>query len=147
MSTKKKQVCVDIKSTQSTDIDSDTTEFFTYGELKPIDGGKGGYSLVYNESDMMGYKDSKVILSIDKNNMVTMKRKGRASTNLIIESGRKHHCHYGTEYGDFIVGITADEIRSELSEQGGELYLKYTVDVNSSLMCRNEMKIQVRERL
>ena len=61
------------------------------------------------------------------------------------ERGKKHHCHYGTEFGDFMIGVCTDEIRNELEETGGDIYLKYTLDINSSYMSENEMFINVKE--
>lgn len=77
--------------------------------------------------------------------MVTMTRSGKAISSLFIEKGKKHHCHYGTEFGDFMIGVCTDEIRNELEETGGEIYLKYTLDINSSYMSENEMFINVKE--
>lgn len=64
---------------------------------------------------------------------------------LVHRKGKKHHCHYGTEFGDFMIGVCTDEIRNELAETGGEIYLKYTLDINSSYMSENEMFINVKE--
>lgn len=65
--------------------------------------------------------------------------KERQSHQLLVHrKGKKHHCHYGTEFGDFMIGVCTDEIRNELAETGGEIYLKYTLDINSSYM--SEMK-------
>ena len=76
---------------------------------------------------------------------VTMMRSGKAMSTLIIERGKKHHCHYGTEFGEFMIGISTDEIKNGLSESGGDIYLKYTLDINSSFMSENEMFINVKE--
>lgn len=138
---KEKDVCITIKSTQIVNSESDTTELFTIGKM-----GKSGegYSITYEESEATGFEGSNVTLSVS-DDTVTMLRQGRSMSNLIIERGKKHHCHYGTEFGDFIVGINTDKITSTLTDDGGDLYLKYTIDINSSFMSQNEMFINIRE--
>jgi uncharacterized beta-barrel protein YwiB (DUF1934 family) len=103
---------------------------------------RGCYTLSYDESVATGFAGNKVSLDITGDNMVVMRRHGGNSpTSLIIEKGKKHHCHYGTPYGDFMVGISADDVRCNLDESGGDMYFKYTIDVNSTLMSVNEMFI------
>jgi uncharacterized beta-barrel protein YwiB (DUF1934 family) len=139
-----KDVCIDIKSTQFAEDERDVTELFTYGRLKR-GRDRSKYKIIYDESEATGFEGT-VTLDVTGNDMVTLYRSGDALSNLIIEKGKKHHCHYGTPFGDFMVGITADEIRSELDDSGGNLYLKYTVDINSSYMSETEMNISIKER-
>jgi uncharacterized beta-barrel protein YwiB (DUF1934 family) len=141
-----KNVCIDIKSTQFAEDERDVTELFTYGRLKRGRGkDKNRYKITYEESHATGFDGSTVTLDVDGSDMVRMHRSGDARSSLIIEKGKKHHCHYGTPFGDFMVGVTADEIRSELDENGGRLYLKYTLDINASYMSETEMQINVKE--
>ena len=66
-----------------------------------------------------------------------------SNSNLIVETGKKHHCHYGTPFGDFTVGIYAHTIENTLDATGGRLYLKYTVDINSSYISDNEIYLTI----
>ncbi len=137
----KKNVCITIKSTQTVDQDKDSTELFTFGAMEQTE---NGFRLYYDESEATGFEGSSVMLEVT-DDMVTMTRSGKAISSLFIERGKKHHCHYGTEYGDFMIGVCTDEIRNELEETGGDIYLKYTLDINSSYMSENEMFINVKE--
>lgn len=139
-----KDVCINIKSIQSSDENEDVTELFTYGKLSKSND-DGEYRISYEESDAMGFEGCNVDLDIAENSVKLM-RSGNAISNLIIEKGKKHHCHYGTPYGDFMIGVSADEIKSTITENGGDLYLKYTIDVNSGLLSENEMYINIKER-
>ena len=137
-----KDVYITIKTVQKAEDEQDTTELFTIGRFNK---GRDKFTVSYDESEATGFEGCTVKLEVT-DGMVTMTRFGsKAMTNLVIEKGRKHHCHYGTPYGDFMVGITADEIRSELSSKGGDLYLKYTIDINSSFMSENEMSVNIKE--
>ncbi len=137
----KKNVCITIKSTQTVDEEKDTTELFTFGAMEQFD---GGFRLHYDESEATGFEGSSVTLEVS-DNMVTMTRSGKVISSLFIEKGKKHHCHYGTEFGDFMIGVCTDEIRNELKSTGGDVYLRYTLDINSSYMSENEMHINVKE--
>lgn len=139
-----KDVCINIKSIQSSDENKDVTELFTCGKLSKSET-DGEYHISYEESDAMGFEGCNVTLDITDNSVKLM-RSGNAVSNLIIERGKKHHCHYGTPYGDFIIGIRADEIKNTINENGGDLYLKYTIDINSGLLSENEMYINIKER-
>ncbi|MBQ7834166.1 MAG: DUF1934 domain-containing protein, partial [Ruminiclostridium sp.] len=54
-------------------------------------------------------------------------------------------CLYGTPYGDFMMGINAFEVRNELTSDGGKLYLKYSIDINSDFVSENELDITIRK--
>lgn len=139
-----KDVCINIKSTQKSEKDFDTTELFTFGKFSRGRNEKNKYKVCYEESDATGFAGSSVTLEIS-DDVVTMLRTGTSLSNLIIEKGKKHHCHYGTPYGDFMIGICTDEIKSSINDDGGDLYLKYTIDINSSFMSENEMFINIKE--
>jgi len=143
----KKDVSINIKSVQVAENECDTTELFTCGRFFRKKGGHQcrNYTLSYNESEVTGYAGSKISLDVTGDNMVVMKRSGEASASLIIEKGKKHHCHYGTPFGDFMVGISADDVRCNISDTGGDMYLKYTIDINSTLMSENEMYIDFKD--
>lgn len=137
-----KEVYLTIKSVQSDDDDQDTIELFTIGKMSGTD---GKYTFKYNESKATGFEGSHVTLNVESDSLITLIRSGKSSANLIIEKGKKHHCHYNSEYGyGFMMGISADEVRNELSDEGGDLYFKYTIDINSSFVSVNELFVNVK---
>ena len=136
----KKKVLINLTSIQTVDKESTQTELITEGKLEAIE---GGFVIAYDESEATGFKGSKTILTCKGNEWASVDRVGKSSSNLIIEQGTKHHCHYGTPFGDFTVGIYAHSIINELDSNGGKLYLKYTVDINSSYISDNEILIVI----
>lgn len=119
---------------------TDESELFTRGEFRMH---KGAYYIDYDESEATGFEGSHAQLQVDKERM-TMTRTGTTFSNLVFENGVRHFCHYGTEFGDCMVGITTQELSSSLDENGGVVHLKYSVDVNSGLMTENEITIKVK---
>ena len=82
-------------------------------------------------------------LKID-NGLMTMTRTGAVFSSLIFENGKRHYCQYGTEYGDCMIGISTTDMKNKLDENGGEIYVKYTIDVNAGLMATNEITVSVK---
>ena len=76
---------------------------------------------------------------------VTLSRYGARRGQLIIEKGRRHLCNYDTGYGSMMIGIFSNEITSSLTDEGGEVYFQYSLDINSSLASENEVLINIRE--
>lgn len=136
-----KDVLITLKSIQTDGKDKMETELITAGTYFKND---DGFSISYLESEATGFEGSTTLLKTQGNNQVIMERSGKASANLVIEKGKKHHCHYGTPYGDFMVGILAGDIKSTLTDQGGDLYFKYVIDINSSYISDYEMFINIK---
>lgn len=127
---------------QTADGSTDSSELFTSGEFREHG---GSWFIDYDETEATGYDGSHVQLRIGRTDeMITLTRTGKAFSSLVFENGKRHFCHYGTEYGDCMIGISTNEMRRNMTEDGGEVYFKYTIDVNSGLMLTNEITINVR---
>ncbi len=123
----------------------DIIELRTEGKYRPVvsPDGKSGWEITYEDTETTGFAGSTTVITCYGSEYASMERSGNAQTNLIIESTRKHHCHYGTEYGDMMIGIYTHKIINRLTDDGGELYFKYTIDANSVLLSNNEIYISV----
>lgn len=138
---KAKDVNITLISTQSDGKDKQSTELFTKGKLFIKE---SGIVISYEESEATGFEGSVTTLEIYSENKVVMERKGAASSQLIIEKGKKHFCRYGTPYGDFTIGVNASEIKSNLDENGGKLRFCYVLDINASYLGDFEIDIEVK---
>ena len=103
------------------------------------------FFISYDESAATGFEGDVTSLMIEADKKVTMSRQGSSNTQLIIECGRRHLSHYNTMFGGFTVGINADKIQNSLGENGGELKLCYSLDLNASDLSVNELNITVKE--
>ena len=99
----------------------------------------------YEESETTGMEGSNMQLRISPEHMVSIIRTGNYQTHLVVQAGKKHFCHYETPFGDFTVGISAKFVHDALTEDGGSLELRYTVDSNSTLLSDNEILIHVKK--
>ena len=136
----KKDVSIKLISRQSDGENNEETELFSQGEYEKID---GGYKISYDETEATGFEGSTTSLTVT-NNKVVMDRYGKVSSNLIVELGTKHHCVYGTPYGDFMIGVNATSIVSNLDDNGGKLDFHYVIDINSSYLGDFDISVEVK---
>lgn len=138
----KKEVLISIKGIQKTEDQQDTTELFTQGQFYKRN---DSYYITYQESQATGFDGSTTILKVDRDRKVTFLRNGTARTQLVVEPGKRNIGHYGTPMGNLAIGVCAHRISSTLTDEGGELYFSYSLDINSSLISNNEVSIKVTE--
>lgn len=136
----KRQVQLKLRSILETDGEHSETELLTDGTMEQ---NGNDFVLSYEDSDATGFEGATTTITAQDKNLVSIVRCGTANSNLVIETGKKHYCLYGTPFGDITVGIFTHKIENSLSENGGSLYLKYTIDVNSSYMSDNEIYLDV----
>lgn len=135
----KQQIQLKLRSVLYADEERTETELLTEGTMEQTD---GKFILSYEDSDATGFEGATTTITAENDSVVSIVRTGTANSNLVIETGKKHHCLYGTPYGDITVGVFTHKIENDLSENGGKLYLKYTIDVNSAYMSDNEIYIE-----
>ena len=138
----KKDVLISIKGVYNTEDDKDVIELFTTGQYYKKD---GCYYICYEESEATGFEGSSTTLKVDAEKMVTLERCGTANSQLIVEQGVRHQCCYDAGYGDLVVGVIGSRIKSSLTDKGGNLEVKYSLDINSMYASENEMHINIKE--
>lgn len=125
--------------------EDETVELMTRGDLV-LRG--GNYYITYKETETTGYAGCTTTLkAAADSSRVSMLRFGKAAgagTQLLIEKGRRNLCHYETGYGSMTLGVMADEICCELSEEGGVLRFAYLLDAGTNeLVSRNRLEVTV----
>lgn len=142
---KEKKVTITLKSISRAGGMPDVIELITEGTLRKAElSGTSGWEISYDDSDVTGFDGSVTTVSCFGETYASMRRDGSAESHLIMEQARRHHCLYGSEYGSVTMGIYAKRIINRMTENGGELYLKYTIDMNSALVSENEVYLDVR---
>lgn len=84
------------------------------------------------------------ILKINDNKKVTLIKKGRERSRLLLEKGKRHQCIYDTGMGTMTIGVFANTIDAQFTDQGGTLEIGYTLDINSGLTSLNKIFIKVK---
>ena len=137
-----KDVLIDITGTQTVDGSTDVIEFTTEGQYYKY---RGRYHVRYPEHITTGLDGITTTLKIGET-CVSLSRRGRMSSELTVERDRRHVCHYDTGFGLFSVGVFGKTIRSTLDEGGGELVMRYAIDIDMTHQSDNEIKITVRDK-
>ncbi len=120
----------------------DVTEFTTEGVFERFE---NGCRIVYDESDMIGAENVKSEVIIENGTKAEVSRTGPVSSRMTVEKGKRHSCFYSTPEGDFTIGIFGEAVTAKFKELKGEIYMSYTIDVNSSLISENKMEIKIKE--
>ena len=133
---------IKINGTMDQDGESDRVELKTRGSFIKKN---GSFFISYNETEATGYKGCVTTVKIeDGGDKVSMLRFGSAPSQLIIEKGKRHVCHYDTGAGAMSLGIAADEIDMHLHDEGGRVKFSYLLDVDSQSVSRNVVDITVK---
>lgn len=103
------------------------------------------YFITYQETEATGYKDCITTVKLEGLNKVSMLRFGPTPSQLVIEKGKRHVCHYDTGTGALSLGVAADEIESRLNSRGGRLKFSYMLDVDAASISRNIVDITVKQ--
>ena len=99
----------------------------------------------YTDSAATGFEGCETTLCITPG-LIRLRRSGSSESELLLETGKHHMCHYGTPIGDLTVGVRTERIDDRLQETGGTLRFSYSLDLNSGFFAANDLKITVREK-
>lgn len=137
------KILLEIKGTQRIDNQQDKIELTTVGTLEET---ADAYIIKYTEEQEPPKAPLNVCIKIDKNEKsVEMTRSGAFNSCLIIEKSKRNLCHYGTEYGDILMGISGHTIEGEYIKEKGKFIFSYDIDMNGALVSRNEVRISFRK--
>lgn len=135
----KNNVTISLTSIQIQDDDKNETELFT----KAVVSKSGGCDVIsYEDTQATGFEGSVTTIKVKGNESASIIRKGTANSVLSLETGRKHYCQYGTPYGNIQIGVYTHSINNTIAENG-RLYLRYTLDMNSSHLSDNEIIMKI----
>lgn len=118
------------------------TQMITHGSLT---GGPEDYTLCFREM-LDDESECTTHVNVKNRKCVTLLRSGAYNSELMIEQGRRHNCHYATPYGDLMVGVFAKSVDSRVNVSGGKLRLHYTVDFYGSPTTEKILVVDVSPR-
>ncbi len=138
-----KDVLINIHSKQFIEgaPEAESMELKTVGKFGIKD---GKTYITYDDSAAFEATDVTTIVKVN-GGQVSLQRTGQVTGRLVVEKGQRHLCCYNTAAGSMMVGIFGELVENNLTENGGALVMRYTIDINSGLVSRNEVKISVKE--
>ncbi len=131
-----------IKSKISRGDDAENIELTTRGSYLFKN---GHYFITYNESETTGFAGTTTTVKVaEDESRVAMLRFGKNASQLLIQRGQRNLCHYETGVGSLTLGVTANEITSDLTQEGGTVRFDYMLDAGTAeLMSQNGLEITV----
>lgn len=137
-----KEVLISIKGMQTYEgTPPDVMELVTKGRLAR----EGeGYTLSYQESELTGLEGTLTTIQVE-GEQVTLLRVGEFNSQLVFQEGRRHLSMYNTPYGAMAIGVNTRHLLANLTDQGGDIEVDYTIEVDHALAGRNIFRINVKE--
>ena len=117
----------------------DVIELVTEGRLAR-DG--ESYTLSYQESELTGLEGTLTTIQVDRE-QVTLMRVGEFNSQLVFQEGRRHFSMYNTPYGAMTIGVNTRHLLAQLTDQGGDIEVDYSVEVDHALAGRNAVQIEI----
>lgn len=134
------EIMISLTSIQWQDKEKCETELITRAEFSMDN---GCCVIKYNDTEATGFEGSVTTIRVDDNKNASITREGTANSLLSLETGKKHFCQYGTPFGNMQIGVFTHQICNNLCDNG-VLYLKYTIDLNSSYLSDNEVILKIK---
>ena len=103
---------------------------------------EGTYSLRFEEMFDEGVRSETTVTAL-RPGCVTVVHRGDITTDLTVELGKRHVSHYITPYCELMIGIDALAIEDNMTEQGGSLKLRYSIDYFAAAAAMKEITIEV----
>lgn len=135
-------VIIAMKSAQIINDDRTETELTTEGVFQL----SGDTAVMrYTDSEATGFEGSVTEVQVTGTQLASISRTGSATSHLVVETGKKHYCHYTMPFGEMTIGIYTHTIKNELTGDGGNLFMKYTLDMNGCYLSDNEIQLSIRK--
>lgn len=137
-----KTVMISVKGIQKYEgAPPDVVELVTEGVLARYG---TSYTISYQESELTGLEGTLTTIQVEGDE-VTLMRVGEFNSQMVFQEGRRHLSLYNTPYGAMTIGVHTRHLLAEFTDQGGELEVDYSVEVDHTVAGRNVFHISARE--
>jgi len=120
--------------------DDDAFELMTDGEYMQHDGIS---TFSYVESMLTGQDGLLTTFDVEQDRVV-LKRGDGLSGDMIFSENQKQHFLYNTPFGSVMLGIDTHSITKNMSDDGGNLEIRYDIEVDNVSVSQNLFKINIR---
>jgi len=125
----KKAVLLTIRGQQAySEQEPEVVELVTEGTLEQA---AEGWKLTYEESDLTGLRGVTTTFLVEPGK-ITLSRKGPLSSQMVFQKGQFHESLYQMEFGALMITVCANEVRYDITEEGGTIDLAYAIEIEQS---------------
>lgn len=137
----KKPVMLSICGAQSYEgSEPDRVELLTEGELEALE--DGSWRIRYEESELTGLRGTQTTFHLEPGR-ITLRRDGPLVSEMVFEEGTRHDSLYRIPEGALCISVCARRVQYDLSEDGGEIRVLYSIRVENDLAGSVEYRITV----
>ena len=123
-------------------IDPDVTTLQTDGVLEVLD---DGYRFHYEETEITGMEGTHTSFELH-GPVVVLTRTGSVNSEMIFEEGKPHMSLYETPFGELAVDIITNKVRTNLTENGGIMEIRFGISIDHTLTGENCFKIRMKRK-
>ena len=134
----KREVLITLRGTQVTEHGPETVELMTKGTMT---GRNGKFAISYEETELTGTAGVTSTFLILNPGRVVLTREGSIQSRMVFVKGVKEESLYDLGFGSLLLGVYTKDIQVELTEDGGRLFIDYTVELEQSLTSENSYEI------
>jgi len=136
-----KKVLISIKGLPFlADSEDNAFELMTDGEYSRADGVS---TFSYMESSLTGLDGLLTTFDVEQDRVI-LRRGDGLSGDMIFSEEQKHHFLYDTPFGSVMLGIDTHSITKNMSDDGGNLEIRYDIEVDNVPVSQNVFKINIR---
>ena len=138
-----KKVLISIKGLPVlADSEDNAFELMTDGEYLQQDGVS---TFSYFESVLTGLDGMQTTFNVEPDRVV-LRRGDGLSGDMIFSENQKHHFLYDTPFGSVMLGIDTHSITKNMRDDGGNLEIRYDIEVDNVAVSQNLFKINIRSQ-
>ena len=130
----KKDVRITVRGTQYNDGTPETIELITGGTMT---GRNGKFAITYTETELTGTPGVVSTFLILNPERVVLTRDGPIRSRMVFVKGVKDESLYDLGFGTLLLGVYTKDIQIDLTEDGGRIFIDYTVEIEQSVSNRN----------
>ena len=136
-----KKVLISIKGLPVfAESDDEAFELTTDGEYKQTDDIS---TFSYIENPFTGQDGLLTTFEVEPDRIV-LSRGDDMSSDMIFSEKQKHHFLYNTPFGSVMMGIDTHSIKKDMNDNGGNIEIRYDIEVDNIAVSRNLFKIDIK---
>ena len=102
----------------------------------------GVYSITYRETELTGLEGVITTLKFEPDR-ITLSRRGGDNTCMIFRQGERHYNLFDQGGEPVTVAISANSMRQNISDVGGEVDIDYSIFINEAHAMRSRLHVDV----
>ena len=138
----KQDVLITLRGTQTmTGEAPQTVELVTRGTMT---GRNGKFAISYEETELTGNKGVISTFLILNPRRVVLTREGPIKSRMVFMEGTKDESLYDLGFGALLLGVSTRKVEVDLNENGGRLFIDYTVEIEQSQTTTNSYELLIK---